>query len=144
MFCQSIFIYSEHSLYWEMLSSIVQILACQLFCANITWTTGGWPSVDPVGTHYSEYLIEICIFPIIFFLKMLFGKWQPSSIQPSLYQLWRIQPKCTSKYLNWCWIIARSDSYRMECDRSSFKMYIFSFYFLTEQPGDQTMQSALI
>ena len=105
MFYQPIFLYSGHNLYWWMLSSVVEILACQLFSANLTCTTGGWLSVDPVGPHYSKYLIIICIFQLKIHLKMLFAKWQPSLILLSMCKLWRIQLQCTNKYLNRCWII---------------------------------------
>ena len=44
----------------------------------IIWTNAGILLIGPLGTHFSEILIEICTFSFKkMHLKMLSGKWRP-------------------------------------------------------------------
>ena len=59
----------------------------------ITWTNAGILSTGPLGTNFSEILIEICTFSFKkMHLKMLSGKWRPSC--PGLSVLTMIQGRC--------------------------------------------------
>ena len=47
-------------------------------CQAIIWTNAGIMLIGPLGTNFSEILIEICTFSFQkMHLKMLYGKWRP-------------------------------------------------------------------
>ena len=69
----------------------------------ITWTNVGILLIGPLGTNFSEVVIEIHIFSFKkSHLKMSFGKWRPSCLGLNVLNLGL---KMTSLICYWCWRI---------------------------------------
>ena len=64
----------------------------------IIWTNGGILLIGPLGTNFSEILIEILIFSFKkMHLKMSSGKWRPSCLSLNvLIALWLVMAWCLS------------------------------------------------
>ena len=65
----------------------------------ITWTNVGQLLIGPLGTNYSEMLIEIHIFSFKkIYLKMSSGKWRPFCLGLNVLSYWgRVADTCVSK-----------------------------------------------